>query len=101
MMAGCGWGSPACRGTIFVFLGAGSTGFGGNVHEQRKKSMQLMSKIREKVEGGKAVLRLFERGVLIFPVGVTMLVGVALLGGGVSRRGNGGYRSAGFCSLLY
>ncbi len=44
--------------------------------------MQLMSKIRGKVEGGKAVLRLFERGVLIFPVGVTMLVGVALLGGG-------------------
>ena len=44
--------------------------------------MQLMSKIREKVEGGKAVLRLFERSVLIFPVGVTMLVGVALLGGG-------------------
>ena len=44
--------------------------------------MQLISKIREKVEGGKAALRLFERGVLIFPVGVTMLVGVALLGGG-------------------
>ena len=44
--------------------------------------MVLIDKMREKVEGVKAVLRLFERSVLIFPVAVTTLVGVALLGGG-------------------
>ena len=44
--------------------------------------MVLIDKMREKVGGVKAVLRLFERSVLIFPVAVTTLVGVALLGGG-------------------
>jgi len=63
--------------------------------------MVLIDKMREKVEGVKAVLRLFERSVLIFPVAVTTLVGVALLGGGTSRRGNGGYRFAGCCSSHY
>ena len=75
-------GKPGVQRYDFRFPWGGVSRLRGKDHKRRKKFMVLIDKMREKVEGGKAVLRLFERGVLIFPVGVTMLVGVALLGGG-------------------
>ncbi len=85
MMRGCGRGTRGAAFDGWRFLARNVLVQSEKTQNKGEKRMGMRDKLGEKVGTIKAVLGLVERSALIFPIGVTILAGLALaLGGRVS-----------------